>query len=278
MASIVSKRLVQQRSFTSQSGWNPSRSFTSCSSFSSGHSRWSTIKHDKAKNDKVKSKERQIVTKEISAAVQMFGPDQKFNPRLTLALSNAKRTGIPKTLVEAAIARGQGVSVTGQALEQITIEAILPHYVAAMIECQTEHKARVLQDVRHAIKETGGTATPTAYLFEKKGRIVFKKKDGVSPDDCLDQAIDAGAADITSDDHGRILVFAEPTDTKSVGEALSKSAGLAIEELEIVWVPKRDTMVDLKDETQVQEIEDIITFIREEAGVRDIYLNTAQAF
>ncbi|BCS17849.1 post-initiation translation factor DPC29 [Aspergillus puulaauensis] len=278
MASIVSKRLVQQRVRARQTGWDLCRSFSSSPSLSAGHNRWSQIKHDKAKNDKLKSKERQTVAKEISSAIQMWGPDTKFNPRLTLALSNAKKAGIPKTIIEAAIARGQGVSVTGEALEQVTIEAILPHSVAAVVECQTENKLRILQDVRHAIKEAGGSATPTAYLFEKKGRIVFEKKDGFSADDCLDQAIEAGATDIISDGKGRIVVFTEQSETKNVGETLSKLAGLTIEELEIIWSPNQDTLVDLKDEAQVQEIEEILAYLREEASVRDIYLNTTQAF
>ncbi|RDW83877.1 post-initiation translation factor DPC29 [Aspergillus mulundensis] len=277
MASIVSRRLVQQRACARQAGWDLVRSFTSGPPLFAGHNRWSQIRHDKAKNDKAKSKERQMVAKEISSCIQMWGPDPKFNPRLTLALSNAKRAGIPKTIIEAAIARGQGLSVTGEALEPVTIEAILPHSVAAVIECLTESKGRLLQDLRHVIKEAGGTATPTAYLFEKKGRIAFEKKDGVNADNCLDQAIEAGATDITADEGGRIIVFTEPTETKSVAENLSKLVGLTVEELEIIWSPNQDTLVQLKDEEQLQEIEDTLALIREEAGVRDIYLNTTQA-
>lgn len=208
----------------------------------------------------------------------MWGPDPKFNARLTLALSNARRAGIPKIVIEAAIARGQGISVTGDALEQVTVEAILPHSVAAVIECLTDQKARVLQDVRHAIKDAGGTVTPTTYLFEKKGRIIFEKKDGMDPDDYIDQAIEAGATDIMADEQGRLLVFTEPSETKSVGEALGKVIGLAIEELDIIWDPNQDTLVDLKDEEQVSEIEDILNTLREESSLRDIYLNTAQRF
>ncbi|KAF9891302.1 hypothetical protein FE257_004157 [Aspergillus nanangensis] len=242
-----------------------------------GHNRWSQIKHDKAKNDKAKSNERQIIGKEISSAVQMMGPDTKFNPRLTLALSNAKRAGIPKTVIEAAIARGQGISITGETLEQVTIEAMLPNSVAAVVECQTDHKARVLQDVRCAIKDAGGVVTPTTYLFQKKGRVLFEKKDGLDPDSCLDQAIDAGATDIATDEEGRLLVFTEPSETKSVGESLANLTGLAIEELEIIWDPNSDTLVEVSNE-QAKELEDVLSAIREEASVRDIYLNTKRKF
>lgn len=207
---------------------------------------------------------------------KVWGADIKFNPRLTLALSNAKRAGIPKVVIDGAIARGQGVSVSGQALEQVTIEALLPHSVAAVIECQTDQKARLLQDLRYAIKDNGGTVTPTTYLFEKKGRIAFEKKEGVDPDEYLDQAIEAGAMDIAADADGRLVVFTEPTETKKVGDSLSKLIGLPIEELEIIWDPNKDTMVEVKDEAQVKELEDLIGFLREESAVRDVYVNATQ--
>ncbi|PKX95897.1 post-initiation translation factor DPC29 [Aspergillus novofumigatus IBT 16806] len=279
MASIVSRRLLlQQRRRTGQSVCEICRSFSSGAPLLAGHNRWSQIKHDKAKNDKAKSRERQTIAKEISSATQMWGADPKFNPRLTLALSNAKRAGIPKTVIEAAIARGQGISVTGEALESVTIEAILPHSVAAVIECQTDQKARVLQDLRYAIKDAGGTVTPTTYLFEKKGRIIFEKKEGVNTDDYLDQVIEAGAIDVATDDEGRLVVFTEPTETKSVGETLTKVTGLAIKELDIIWDPNKDTMVELKEDDQVREIEDILNTLREDSSVQDIYLNTSTQF
>ncbi|EAU32421.1 conserved hypothetical protein [Aspergillus terreus NIH2624] len=275
MATALSTRWLQRRSSLCP---DFCRSFTSAPPLCAGHNRWSQIKHHKAKNDKAKSKERQIIGKEISSATQMWGPDTKFNPRLTLALSNAKRAGIPNAVIEAAIARGQGISVTGEALESVTIEAMLPNSVAAVIECQTDQKARLLQDVRHVIKDCGGTVTPTTYLFQKKGRVLFEKKEGLNPDDYLDQAIEAGATDITTDEEGRLLVFTEPNETKSVGESLAKTSGLTIQELEIIWDPNPDTLVEVKDEEHIKDLEDILSAIREESGVRDIYLNTTRDF
>ncbi|KAG2418818.1 hypothetical protein HFD88_001919 [Aspergillus terreus] len=275
MATALSTRWFQRRSSLCP---DFCRSFTSAPPLCAGHNRWSQIKHHKAKNDKAKSKERQIIGKEISSATQMWGPDTKFNPRLTLALSNAKRAGIPNAVIEAAIARGQGISVTGEALESVTIEAMLPNSVAAVIECQTDQKARLLQDVRHVIKDCGGTVTPTTYLFQKKGRVLFEKKEGLNPDDYLDQAIEAGATDIATDEEGRLLVFTEPNETKSVGESLAKTSGLTIQEREIIWDPNPDTLVEVKDEEHIKDLEDILSAIREESGVRDIYLNTTRNF
>lgn len=237
-----------------------------------------------------------MVSKEISSATQctcnwnqlpicsvltfdfdsVWGPDPKYNPRLTLALSNAKRASIPKTVIEAAIARGQGLSVTGQALESLTIEAMLPGSVAAVVECQTDQKARVLQDVRYLIKNGGGTVTPTTFLFEKKGRVVMEKKEDLNADDYLDQAIEAGAMDLTTDDKGRLVVFTDPSETKAVGEAFAKLSGLTIEELEIFWDPNKDTLVEVQDESTAKGLEDLLTALREEPSVQDIYLNTTE--
>ncbi|KAJ5822736.1 hypothetical protein N7447_005076 [Penicillium robsamsonii] len=254
------------------------RYFSASSAILSGHNKWSTIKHDKAKNDKAKSRERQIVAKEIASATQMWGPDTKYNPRLALALSNAKRASIPKIIIEAAIARGQGLSVSGQALESVTIEAMLPGSVAAVVECQTDQKARVLQDVRYMIKDSGGIVTPTTFLFDRKGRVVMEKKDGANVDDYLDQAIEAGAADITTDDKDRLMILTDPSETKTVGETFSKLSGLNIEELEIFWDPNRDSMVEVKDEEQVKELEDLLSALREDPSVQEIYLNSIEKF
>lgn len=206
----------------------------------------------------------------------VWGSDPKFNPRLTLALSNAKRASIPRTIIEAAIARGQGLSVTGQALESLTIEAMLPGSVAAVVECQTDQKARVLQDIRHLIKDGGGTVSPTTFLFEKKGRVAMESKEGINADDYLDQAIEAGASDLITDEKGRLVVFTDPSETKRVGELFAELSDLTIEELEIFWDPNKDTLVKVQDEEQVKDLEDLLSALREETSVQDIYLNATE--
>ncbi|KAJ5519224.1 Transcriptional regulator TACO1-like domain 2 [Penicillium expansum] len=266
MALRVSRLLQQPRWI--DSACHECRSFSTSSAILSGHNKWSTIKHDKARNDKAKSRERQIVGKEIASATQMWGPDTKYNPRLALALSNAKRASIPKIIIEAAIARGQGLSVSGQALESVTIEAMLPGSVAAVVECQTDQKARVLQDVRYMIKDNGGIVTPTTFLFERKGELLWRRK----------MAIEAGAADITTDDKGRLVILTDPSETKTVGETFAKLSGLTIEELEVFWDPNRDSMVEVKDEEQVKDLEDLLSALREDPSVQDIYLNSIEKF
>ncbi|OJD25077.1 hypothetical protein ACJ73_03555 [Blastomyces percursus] len=249
------------------------RALSSSAIVQAGHNRWSTIRHDKGKNDAAKSKERVLYARDIINASKLFGPDPTSNPRLALVISKAKRSGMSKSTIEAAVARGQGISPTGAALESVTIEALLPSSVAVVIECMTDQKMRTLQDVRFLVKHHGGTVTPTSYLFEKKGRIVFEKVEGLNVDDHLEHAIDAGAIDVDTDDQGRLRVFTEHADTKAVGDKLSAMTGLKIETADIIWDPNKDTIVELQSREDADKIEEILNAIREDSSVQDIYTN-----
>lgn len=213
-----------------------------------------------------------------SINTKVYGPDPGSNPKLALAVANAKRSGMSKATMESAIAKGQGVTTSGAALEPLTIEAMFPGSVAMVIECMTDQKARTLQEVRYIIKEAGGTVTPTTFLFEKKGKIVFEKDpEGRSTDDHLESAIDAGAMDVDTDADGRLVVYTEPSMTKSVGEALSAAIGLKIESLEIIWDPNGDTMVRVSDEETLSQLDEFLDDIREEHTLQEIYMNLVRS-
>jgi transcriptional/translational regulatory protein YebC/TACO1 len=194
-----------------------------------------------------------------------------LNPRLATAIANAKRGALSKTSIESAIAKGQGKSVSGAALETVVIEAMLPSSVAAIIECQTDQKARVLQDIRYIINKHGGVVTPTNYLFEKKGRIVFQKKEGISADDILDEAVEAGALDVDTDDD-QIIVDTHPSEVSAVAQKIVKAFGFSIERSSIVHVPKPETTVSVEDK-DAEEVENVINLLEEDPSVQDVYIN-----
>ncbi len=168
-----------------------------------------------------------------------------MNSRLAAVITSAKKIGFPKASIDNAIARGQGVSANGAALESVTIEAIMPPSVALIIECQTDSKPRTLNDMRLAIKEAGGTMTPTTHLFDRKGKIIFENPDGMGEDDIFDRAIEAGAVDIELENDGSVVIFTESTETTAVAKALSESSSLRVTHSDIIWDPKEDMMVDV---------------------------------
>jgi transcriptional/translational regulatory protein YebC/TACO1 len=213
------------------------------------------------------------MTKDITNAVKLAGPDPNMNPRLALAISNAKKSAVPKASIEAAIARGQGLSASGAALESVTLEAILPPSVATVIECQTDNKLRLLAELRLLVKEAGGTVSLIGYMFEKKGRIILRSKEGISIDEVLEPALEAGVLDVVEDEEGRLLLYTEPAQTKATGEALAKTLDMEIEESEIIWDPNEDTKVTLDDDMAAKELNSFLDELQEVNGIQGVYTN-----
>ena len=122
---------------------------------------------------------------------------------------------------------------------------MLPNAIAAVIECQTDSKARLLQDVREVFKQHGATMTPTTYLFERKGRILFRPSMTVSSEKLLEYAIEVGALDVDIEGDGTIVLLTEPKMTSTVAEAISSRLGLKTASTEFIWDPKQDAMVEV---------------------------------
>jgi YebC/PmpR family DNA-binding regulatory protein len=235
--------------------------------------KWASIKHDKAKNDAGKSKQRALLTRDITQAVKLAGANPDMNPRLALALVTAKKNAVPKASIEAAIARGQGLSASGAALESLVLEAILPPSIATIIECQTDNKLRALADLRLLVKEVGGTVSTVGFMFEKKGRIILRQKEGMGVDEILEPALDAGVQDVIEDDEGRVVLFTEPAQTKTIAETLAKELEVEIEESEIIYDPNEDTKVSLDDEEAAAKLNSFLDDLQEVQGIQGVYMN-----
>jgi transcriptional/translational regulatory protein YebC/TACO1 len=205
--------------------------------------------------------------------VLVYGADPNHNPRLVVAINNAKKAGVPKQVIENAIARGQGISASGAALETVVVEAILNPSIAAVIDCQTDSKLRTLMDVRRIIKDHGGNVTPTSYLFEKKGRIVFEEKEGVGVDEVMDAALEAGALDIEENEDGQVVVFTETNDTKGTAQSLASSMGLNVESSDIIWDPNEDTKVELPSVDAAKGLRNFLDELSELSEIQGVYMN-----
>ncbi|RMY66695.1 hypothetical protein D0863_08256 [Hortaea werneckii] len=253
------------------------RTFTTSASLFSGHNRWSKIKHDKGKADAAKNKQRSVFAAELSTASKLFGSDPAHNPRLADLITKVKREGFAKASIEAAIARGQGRSLTGQSLENVTVEGILPNNVAVIVECETDSKLRTLQEVRSVIKVSGGNSTPTSFLFTKKGRVVFDVKEGVGAEEALDAALEAGVMDVEEEEDGRLVVFTEPAEVKAAGDSIAKQLDLHIATSEIIWEPNEETKVGLQNDSAARELNTFVDLLQErESTVNAIAMNVAQ--
>lgn len=206
----------------------------------------------------------------------MSGADPQFNPRLATVIATAKKAGVPKAAMEASIARGQGMSTSGAKLESLSIEMMIPPAVAVIVDMQTDNKNRTMQQIRMKMKKHNGTATPTSYMFTKRGRIVLEKDDrGLGAEDVLDEAVEAGAEDVEVDGHGNIVVSIEPNQTTAAATRLEEALRMKIQSADIIWTPNPETVVELDSEESVKAIADLVDDLEDDPEVQGVYLNVA---
>jgi YebC/PmpR family DNA-binding regulatory protein len=166
----------------------------------SGHSKWATIKRKKGALDAKRSKIFSKIIKDITVAVKEGGPDPDGNPRLRLAIANAKGASMPKDNIERAISKGKDKD--GSSFTELTYEGYLSHGIAVYIECTTDNQLRTLSNVRAIFNKYGGalgTNGSLSFLFERKG-VFTVPKGSMNQDDFELEMIDAGAQDIELDD------------------------------------------------------------------------------
>jgi len=167
----------------------------------SGHSKWSTIKRKKGAIDAKRGKVFTKLIKEITVAARMGGGDVDANPRLRSAVNTAKAGNMPKDNIERAIKKGTG-NLDGANYEEILYEGYGPGGVAILVETMTDNKNRTVADIRHFFAKAGGNLGESgcvAWMFAKKG-LVLLDKEGISEEELMDIAIEAGADDVLEED------------------------------------------------------------------------------
>lgn len=168
----------------------------------SGHSKWATIKRAKAKTDAARGKSFTKVIREIASAAKIGGGDPGGNPRLRMAIDNAKALNMPNDNIKRAIEKATGGG-EGSNLDEVTYEGYGPAGVAVMVECITDNKMRTLGEIRFIFSRNGGNLGENgsvSWMFKKKGILHFEKAK-INEDQLMADAIDAGAEDVTSEDN-----------------------------------------------------------------------------
>jgi transcriptional/translational regulatory protein YebC/TACO1 len=191
-------------------------------------------------------------------------------------MASARRSGLSKSTVKAAIDRGQGISPSGAQLVPLTIEFMLPPQVAAMVECLTAQKNRTMMAIQEVLKDHGATMTPTSYMFERKGKIAFESVPAGRYDKVLEEAIELGALDVDSESSAageRFLVYTRPDEMASIGEKLCRQLDLKMESQALIWDPNSDNKVSIKGEV-FEHIKSLKDELEEEESVQAISWNT----
>lgn len=222
-----------------------------------GHSKWSQIKRKKAITDQKRASQWTKVIREITVAAKMGGGDPDGNPRLRLAIDNAKSANMPNDNIDRAIKKGTG-DLEGVEYQETSYEAYGPGGIAIYIEALTDNLNRTVADIRHALSKHGGnlgTSGSVAWMFDLKGQIVIE---GERYDESrvLEAALEAGAQDMETDEDG-FTVYSESTDFAAVQDGL-REAGIEWESAELAMIPKTLVAVEGDDAARLLRLLDVL--------------------
>lgn len=240
----------------------------------SGHNKWSTIKHDKAKNDAERNKLFSKFAQRISLAVKLGGgTDPQLNIRLATAIEQASKNNVTKKVIENAIKKGSGQSTKGQGSSETCVyEGMGPGGVAFVVEALTDNKNRTVGLVRSAFTKAQGSMTPTLYFFDRQGYVVVRPPEGLDEDRLFDQVLELdGVQDLETLPDGSVEVVTTPQSANSVASSL-RDKDYALVEVGVEHVPKQDMCVSGDEETK-ERVEKFLNVLSEIEDVTDVYHN-----
>lgn len=236
-----------------------------------GHSKWANIKHRKAGQDAKRAKVFTKIIRELTVAAKLGGEHVADNPRLRAAVDKALGANMTRDTIERAVARGAGTA-DNDSLEELVYEGYGPGGVAILIETLTDNKNRTVAEVRHGFAKCGGnlgTSGSVAYLFEKKGSIVFVS--GSDEEKILEVALEGGAEDMKVHSDGTVEVVTAPENFGSVKDALSR-AGLESESSEVTMVAATEAELDLET---AEILLKLVDHLEDLDDVQNVYSNAS---
>ena len=221
-----------------------------------GHSKWANIQHRKGRQDAARSKLFSKLSKEITVAAKMGDPDPEKNPRLRLAVKEAKSNSVPKDVIDRAIKKSQGGDAENY--DEIRYEGYGPNGIAIIVEAMTDNRNRTASNVRSYFTKHGGDLGQTgsvSFMFDRVGEIIYPAGAG-DADAVMEAAIEAGADDVQSDEGGHWIYTAD-SDLAEVSQALEASLGES-ESAKLIWKPQAPTMIDLETATKLMKLIDAL--------------------
>jgi YebC/PmpR family DNA-binding regulatory protein len=221
-----------------------------------GHSKWANIQHRKGRQDAVRSKLFSKLAKEITVAAKMGDPNPEKNPRLRMAVKEAKSVSVPKDVIDRAIKKSQGGDA--DSYDEIRYEGYGPGGVAVIVEAMTDNRNRTASTVRSTFAKCGGNLGETgsvSFMFERKGQVTYHMSIG-DEDTVMMAALEAGAEDVESSEDGH-AIFCADTDLNEVSSALEAQLGEP-ESAKLIWLPQTTTELDLEGMEKLMKLIDTL--------------------
>jgi YebC/PmpR family DNA-binding regulatory protein len=233
-----------------------------------GHSKWANIQHRKGRQDAARSKLFSKLSKEITVAAKMGDPDPDKNPRLRLAVKEAKAVSVPKDVIDRAIKKSEAGDA--EDYDEIRYEGYGPGGVAVIVEAMTDNRNRTASNVRAMFTKCGGNLGETGsvgFMFDRMGQISYPADVG-DEDTVMEAAIEAGADDVESSEDGHVIWCAFE-DLNDVSTALDAALGDS-ESAKLVWRPQTTTELDLEG---MQKLMKLIDALEDDDDVQSVTAN-----
>jgi len=233
-----------------------------------GHSKFKNIMHRKGRADAARSKLFSKLSREITVAAKSGMPDPAMNPRLRLAVANAKAESMPKDNIDRAIKKAAGGDA--DTYEEIRYEGFGPGGVGVIVEVLTDNRNRAASNVRSIFSKNGGNLGETgavSFMFDRMGQIIYPAAVG-SEDKVMEAAIEAGAEDVESDEDAH-TVYTAFEQLFEVAQALETALGEA-KSTTIMWRPKSLTPVE---GDSVATLMKLIDSLEDDDDVQNVYGN-----
>jgi len=217
----------------------------------SGHSKWSSIKHQKGVADARRGQLFTKLTREIIVAAREGGSNPETNFRLRLTVQKARDNNMPQDNIERAIKRGSG-EIEGAILVELVLEGYGPSGTAILVQALTDNRNRTLQDVRNIFSRNGGNLGESGcvgWLFDLKGLIRVDTND-LDAEELALQAIDAGAEDVNIE-KANMEIYTKLEELESVRRALEQK-NIPVASAELSTMPK--TTIELEEKAALQTL------------------------
>ena len=236
----------------------------------SGHSKWSSIKHKKAAQDARRGKLFTKLIREVTVAARHGGGDPEANPRLRLAISQARGHNLPMDTINRAIAKGSGAS-EGEDYVEVIYEGYGPHNVAVVIEALTDNRNRTIASIRHTFgKHNGnlGATNSVQYMFERKGTLTVPKE-GLDEDALTEYVLEGGGEDLEDQEDSFLVIC--PLEAFESLRSLLEEKGVTIGSAELQRLPQARVTLSSKEDA-----EKVLTFLEaleEDDDVQKVFSN-----
>ena len=236
--------------------------------YMAGHSKWANIQHRKGRQDAARSKLFSKLSKEITVAAKMGDPDPEKNPRLRLAVREAKSNSVPKDVIDRAIKKSQ--SSDFKDMDEIRYEGYAYGGIAVLVEALTDNRNRTASNVRSVFTKYGGKlgeSGSVGFLFDQCGLIAFDLKERTE-DEVFEKVIEAGVDDVEFYDQ-RAFVYCPTEELNSIANFMETNDFEDISS-KIIWKAKEPLKIGVEE---LQKVAKLIEALEDDEDVRSVTSN-----